>query len=92
MGKTFKLKKWVAEGRENEKIGGGYFVFRRGGNTRRIRPAYWPFEHATEEAAMRAAMILAEANPGQLFEVFGSLGAVSKPPVELPAEQVAEPA
>ena len=37
--------------REGEKIGGGFFVFRRTGGTGRIRVPEWPFEHPTRESA-----------------------------------------
>lgn len=37
--------------RPEEKIGGGHFVFRRGGGSGRIRAPEWPFEHPTLEAA-----------------------------------------
>ena len=56
--------------REEEAIGGGYFVFRRGDGTNRIRPSNWPFEHPTLEAAKGEALKLARSNPGYQFEVF----------------------
>ena len=56
--------------REGETIGGGYFVFRRGDGTNRVRPSNWPFEYATPEAAYAQAEKLAQANPGFTFEVF----------------------
>lgn len=55
--------------REEETIGGGFFVFRRGEETGRIRPAPWPFEHATEEAAIAQAERLAADLPGYRFDV-----------------------
>ena len=46
--------------RQNEEIGGGYFVFRRGDRTNRVRPGKMPFEHPTKEAATEEAARLAE--------------------------------
>lgn len=88
MGKL-KFKPWISNGRADETIGGGFIVFRRGSGTKRIRPSYWPFEHADEGSAMAQAKTLAELNPGQTFEVFGSLGSVAVP---APTEAVKETA
>jgi hypothetical protein len=55
--------------RTGETIGGGYFVFRRGDDTKRIRPSQWPFEYASEEEALAQAAILAVQNPGYRFQV-----------------------
>lgn len=79
MGKTAKKPvklngPWLKDprkAREGEVIGGGWFVFRRGDGTGRIRPAHWPFEHASKEAAEAEARKLAEANPGLIFNVVG---------------------
>lgn len=58
--------------RPGEKIGGGYFVFRRGKRTGRIAiNTTLPFEHPTAGSAAREARHLAQANPGETFEVFG---------------------
>lgn len=57
------------EPRQHELIGGGYFVFRRGDDTGRIRPSHWPFEHPTREAAEAEAAKLAAAQPGYRFNV-----------------------
>lgn len=59
------------EPRKGETIGGGFFVFRRGDQTGRIRPAQWPFEYATVHAAMEQADRLAKAMPGYRFDVVG---------------------
>jgi hypothetical protein len=59
--------------RTNEVIEGGYWVFRRGDGTKRIRPAQWPFEYGTQEAAMKQAAVLAEGNPGERFIVVREL-------------------
>lgn len=55
--------------RTGEKIGGGYFVFRRGDDTKRIRPNSWPFEHPTEEAAVTEAERLSKEWPGYDFDI-----------------------
>lgn len=55
--------------RKGEQIGGGYFVFRRGDGTGRIRPSPWPFEHPTICAAKREADKLAKMQPGYQFDV-----------------------
>ena len=55
--------------RDGEVIGAGFFVFRRGGGTGRIRPAQWPFEHPNLEAAEAEAAKLAAKMPGYTFDV-----------------------
>ncbi|SMC41484.1 hypothetical protein SAMN06297251_102105 [Fulvimarina manganoxydans] len=57
--------------RKGETIGGGWFVFRRGNDTRRIRPSWWPFEYASREDAAVQAEKLAAENPGYRFDVVG---------------------
>ena len=54
--------------RSNEQLGGGHFVFRRGEHGR-IHPNPWPFEHASDEAAITEAARLAAATGGT-FEVY----------------------
>lgn len=60
--------------RPGEAIGGGFFVFRRGDGTHRIRPSMWPFEYATAAEAMEQATKLAADQPGYRFDVFGWCG------------------
>lgn len=55
--------------RPDEVIGGGWFVFRRGGDTKRIRASNWPFEHGSFEAAAAEAKRLADKEPGKAFDV-----------------------
>jgi hypothetical protein len=57
------------QARKGETIGGGFFVFRRGDGTNRIRPSMWPFEYASKEEAETQATALAMANPGYTFDV-----------------------
>jgi len=57
--------------RKGETIGGGWFVFRRGDDTGRIRPAWWPFEYASQVEAAAEARRLATLSPGYRFDVVG---------------------
>lgn len=58
--------------KRGEVVGGGFFVFRRGVTTGRIKvdPERLPFEHATLDVAQAEAVRLAAANPGVIFSVF----------------------
>ncbi|MCI5073425.1 hypothetical protein [Oricola sp.] len=60
--------------RNNETIGGGYWVFRRGDDTGRIRPSMWPFEYDSQGAAAEQAAKLAKEHPTEQFIVVGELG------------------
>lgn len=66
-----RVKGFPKTARRDEVIGGGYFVFRRGDSTRRVRPSTFPFEYATQEAAAEEAHRLSREQPGYTFEVFG---------------------
>lgn len=74
---------------KGEVVGGGWFVFRRGRTSGRIKPArfgkpgtsWYPFEHASEESAKAEAERLAVLNPGLRFCVFHQ---VSEAPVTEP--------
>jgi hypothetical protein len=57
--------------RPGEKVGGGFFVFRRGKKTGRVsvRPGTLPFEHADFYAAKAEAQRLAKKHPGEKFVV-----------------------
>lgn len=64
--------------RRNEKVGGGYFVFKRGRRTGRIKTGHilagkMPFEHATLESALDEAARLSVERGGK-FEVFSRVG------------------
>lgn len=59
--------------REGEKIGGGFFVFRRGRKSGRIRAPEWPFEHPTFEAAFAEMERLKEQYPTSKFAVMTPL-------------------
>lgn len=56
---------------KGEKIGGGFFVHRRGKTSRRIHAAAFPFEHGTMMAAISECERLAKANPGETYVVVG---------------------
>lgn len=92
MDKPTKPRGWLKnpfKARPHETIGGGYFVFRRGGGTKRVRPSNWPFEHASFDLAVAEARKLSEAHPGQGFEVYGRVAtivALNPPKAEEAAE------
>lgn len=73
--------------RQDETIGGGAFVFKRGQETGRIRPSQWPFEHATVEAAKAQAELLAQKYPGVRFDVVAVVSVAFVPKEE---KEVAE--
>ena len=53
-----------------EKVGGGYFVFRRGKKTGRIATGNTlPLEHPSLESAQKEAVRLAGLNEGETFAV-----------------------
>lgn len=57
--------------RKYEKIGGGYFVFRRGKKTGRISVgSTLPFEHPIYKAAAEEAERLSAKNSGETFQIF----------------------
>lgn len=72
-----KRRTWLKDPtkpRKGEVIGGGFFVFRRGDRTGRIRPKTWPFEHASFDAATTEAQRLSNMFPGEKFVVIGQQG------------------
>lgn len=67
-----ETKKGAADkARNGEKIGGGFFIFRRHRKSGRIHPSPWPFEHADAESAVAQAKKLAIGNVGHEFIVVG---------------------
>ncbi|MCA8886686.1 MAG: hypothetical protein KDA35_08675 [Hyphomonadaceae bacterium] len=56
---------------KGERIGGGFFVFRRGKKSNRVHPGAFPFEHCTMMAAINECQRLARANPGETYIVVG---------------------
>ena len=62
-----------------ELVGGGFFVFRRGRKSRRVKfdpKTCIPFEHGTEQSARDEAEKLAAANLGSTYCIFVQMGAV----------------
>lgn len=55
--------------RNGEKIGGGWWVFRRGDDTGRVRVPVWPYEHGSHESACDEAIRLAKQYPGEMFVI-----------------------
>ncbi len=60
------------EERPNEKIGGGFLVFRRGKKTGRVGVRYdtMPFEHPDRAAAEKEVRRLMEQHPGERFTIW----------------------
>lgn len=56
--------------RTGEVIGGGWFVFRRGGYANRIKPSEKPYEHPTEESAVAEHKRLSEKYPTHKYSIF----------------------
>jgi len=77
--------------REGEKIGGGFFVFRRGKRTGRIAWRNNPpaFEHPTRAAAEAEAMRLSLKYPGETFAVFQQVIALAFDPGEQEPDRTA---
>ena len=59
----------VRKERDGEKIGGGYFIFRRGKGSGRIRAPEYPFEHPTEQAARDELERLRQQYPNEIFQI-----------------------
>lgn len=55
--------------RPGEKIGGGFWVFRRSGEAGRIRTPEWPFEHPSLASAATERDRLAARHPKESFVV-----------------------
>lgn len=78
--------------RPGEKIGGGFFVFRRGKKTGRVgvRPATTPFEHPDFYAAKAEANRLAKKHRGERFVVVAQVEGFEAFDNRAPAENDAE--
>lgn len=70
-------KHMASRAQRGEVVGGGFFVFRRGRKSNRIKPEVngFPFEHATLRAAEAEAARLAALNPGMTFVVLQQVSA-----------------
>lgn len=62
------MKQRTAKG---EKVGGGFFVHRRGKSSKRVHAAPMPFEHATLMKAINECERLAALHPGERYVVVG---------------------
>lgn len=71
---------YPAKPRPGEIVGGGYFIFRRGDGTGRVRPSMWPYEHGSAETARAEAERLSRAFPGYRFDVFELAGSFAQVP------------
>jgi len=60
--------------RDNESVGGGYFVFKRNPETGRIDCPVHPFEYPNSNSAAARARVLARMFPGQQFDVVRAVG------------------
>jgi hypothetical protein len=68
-------KKALYSGRKGEKIGGGFFVFRRGKKTGRVGvTSSLPYEHPSLSSAVAEAERLSQANPGEIYQILGPMG------------------
>lgn len=56
---------------EREVLGEGFFVFRRGRNSNRIKLSIVPWEQESMKAAITEAERLAKLHPGVTFQVYG---------------------
>lgn len=82
--KTKKLNKhkaWLSDGAPvrkelGERIGGGWFVFKRDPKTGRIRPSQFPFEYPDKKKAQAQADHLSDVNPGAEFIILQSVATV----------------
>lgn len=60
--------------RHNEVIGGGFIVIERTDETKRLRPAAWPYECGSIEHAIESRNRLAEKYPDREFRIFSETG------------------
>lgn len=67
---------------KGERVGGGFFVHRRGKKSGRVRPSKLSFEHADQRAAVAEAEKLAARHPGETFEVFARIHTAHRPKQE----------
>lgn len=59
--------------RPGEKVGGGFWVFRRGSYGGRIKPGPIPYEHPNFESALIEMCRLKEKYPDQQFIIVGEM-------------------
>lgn len=74
--------RWHEErAKRGERVHGGWFVFRRGQTTGRIKidTSKMPFEHPSRERAVAEAVRLSAANPGIDYCVFNQVISFREP-------------
>lgn len=59
--------------RKGEKVGGGFFVFRRGTHGNRVKPSNLPFEHPSYESALAELERLKVIHPYQKFVILSEV-------------------
>lgn len=59
--------------RSGEKVGGGFFIFRRGVYGNRIKPGTMPFEHPDYISAKLELVRLQTLNPEYKYHIFGQV-------------------
>ena len=81
-----RRRAWLPAPRTNEEIGGGYFIFRRGRSTGRIKTGYIkhgkvPFEHPNHHAALTEAKRLADLYGGD-YDIVGRVATIHGGPLK----------
>lgn len=79
--KNKKKSKWQQDGcparsELGERIGGGWFIFKRDPKTGRIRPSFTPFEYPSKKLATEQAHHLSKSSDGAEFAVLQVVDAV----------------
>jgi len=77
-----KYNSWLAAGvparsELGERIGGGWFVFKRNPKSGRISPSKFPFEYADKKLAKDQADVLSALQPGAEFIILQVVATVA---------------
>lgn len=65
-----RLRSAARQARQNEVIGGGWLVLRRGRSTGRLSIPPLPFEHGSPIAALQSRRRLRRKEPDELYEIW----------------------